>query len=184
MKSEFTERSKKKFYIYVYTHCKHGYVYIGKTHDLEQRINSHDSNTNDNISREHEQLLKECAVFYFELNSSLQMDYVEKFLIDYHKPILNIQYNKQKECILEMALPKWKRYTREYEPNIYGSVFDPQKHTFTYSKILEKKIKELEDVSRELKEKNEKLKKELEQQIDLNEILKRKMKTYGGNNEN
>lgn len=166
-----------KYYIYAYTHSRFGYVYIGKTHNLEHRIKTHDNDKNDNISREHESLLRECAVYFFELNSSLQMDYVEKFLIDYHKPKLNIQFKGKEECKLKMALPKWKRYVRDCESvSAIENVFKPNQHTLLYPELLEQRIKDLMYNQTDEQKEVDKLKKELEHQIDLNDILKRRMK--------
>lgn len=89
-----------------------GWVYIGKTNDLYNRINTHDNSKFDNIDRKYAQLLKESSVYYLELNGDNQIDYVEKYLIDKYKPFLNKKDKKEIECCIEMKLPSWKKYIR------------------------------------------------------------------------
>lgn len=103
-------------YVYRYMHPDYPWLYVGKTDaSLETRIRTHDTDKNDNISREYLPLLKESVVLYIELQNSLQTTYIEKLLIDKYKPTLNKADKVEAECPIDFSIPKWKKYIRKFE---------------------------------------------------------------------
>lgn len=101
-------------YVYRYMHPDYPWLYVGKTDtSLETRIKTHDTDKNDNISREYLPLLKESVVLYIELQNSLQTTYIEKLLIDKYKPTLNKADKVEEECPIDFSIPKWKKYIRK-----------------------------------------------------------------------
>lgn len=103
-------------YVYRYMHPDYPWLYVGKTDtSLETRIRTHDTDKNDNISREYLPLLKESIVLYIELQNSLQTTYIEKLLIDKYKPTLNKADKIETECPIEFSIPKWRKYIRKFE---------------------------------------------------------------------
>lgn len=139
-------------YIYRYMHPDYPWLYVGKTDaNLATRIKTHDTCKDDNISREYLSLLQESVVLYIELQNSVQSTYVEKMLIDKHKPLLNKMDKMDGDCPIEFVLPKWKKFIRKSdipkEP-IKGSVSIKNIHCeiLDTSKELEKAEAELSDV--------------------------------------
>lgn len=149
------------YYIYRYVHPDYPWLYVGQTIDIEKRIKSHDSNSGDNISRKYENLLKESKVLYFEVNGKNQMDYVESFLIDRHKPYLNKKDKfVDRECTVEMKLPTWQIY-RDRDFSLESSTKDFLKILKRVEKAqeeIEEKKKAVSDLEKEIEVKNEQLK--------------------------
>ena len=105
-------------YVYRYMHPDYPWLYVGKTDsDLCVRIRTHQNSIGDNISREFLPLLKEATVYYIELENSLQTTYVEKILIDKHKPYLNkLDKIEDSTCPLEIGKIEWKKF--EFPPRV------------------------------------------------------------------
>lgn len=98
-------------YVYRYMHPDYPWLYVGKTDDdLAKRIKTHQTCSTDNIERKYLDLLNESSIYYIELNSSVQTDYVEKILIDKYKPFLNKKDKNGATCEIEIVLPKWKKF--------------------------------------------------------------------------
>lgn len=102
------------YYVYRYMHPDYPWLYVGKTDaNLRNRIRTHDTLESDNIDRKHLNLLLESTVYYIELSSSHQTDYVEKLLIDKYKPYLNIKCKDDNPCaVYDFSLPPWKKLVR------------------------------------------------------------------------
>lgn len=98
-------------YVYRYIHPDYPWLYVGKTDDdLTKRIKTHQTCSTDNIERRYLDLLNESSIYYIELNSSVQTDYVEKMLIDKYKPFLNKKDKNGATCEIGITLPKWKKF--------------------------------------------------------------------------
>lgn len=99
------------YYIYRYMHPDYSWLYVGQTVDIKGRIKSHDYSNSDNIDRKYVDLLLEATVLYFQCNSKNQMNYIESYLIDKHKPFLNkAGKDEDVSCEAEMELPDWIVY--------------------------------------------------------------------------
>lgn len=113
-------------YVYRYMHPDYPWLYVGKTDaSLANRIRTHDTCKDDNISREYLPLLEESVVLYIELQNSVQTTYVEKMLIDKYKPFLNKMDKVDGECEIKFSLPRWKKFIRKLdisEKPVKGSV--------------------------------------------------------------
>ena len=81
----FENRAKREFYVYRYTEKKtKSVVYVGKTNcSLKARINAH--------KREQWFAPYDCYVEYVKLSNEVETDSVEKFLINYYKPCINLK---------------------------------------------------------------------------------------------
>lgn len=131
------------YYVYRYMHPDYPWLYVGKTIDLHRRIYSHDKLNSDNIDRKYTTLLLESTVYFITLDNSAQMDLMELYLIDKHKPYLNKKDKHDTQSILELKIPKWKRYVRSHE--ISNNNFNKKtKNLAQEIEILDSKIAELE----------------------------------------
>ena len=98
-------------YVYRYMHPDYPWLYVGKTDgDLAKRIKTHQTCSTDNIERKYLELLNESSIYYIELNSSVQTDYIEKMLIDKYKPLLNKKDKNGAACKIEITIPKWEKF--------------------------------------------------------------------------
>lgn len=99
-------RIGREFYVYRYTNKKtNEVVYIGKTNcSLKARINAH--------KREESFAPYDCDVDFIKLSNEVETDSVEKFLINYYKPCINL---KDKVPFLtesiEMSGLNWEPYS-------------------------------------------------------------------------
>lgn len=103
------------YYVYRYIHPEYPWLYVGKTKSLESRIRTHDFDKCDNIDRKYAKLLLESSVYYLELENSTQMSFTELYLIDKYSPYLNKKEKHNNESQMELSIPKWKKYVRNYE---------------------------------------------------------------------
>jgi hypothetical protein len=78
-------RKSREFYVYRYTDKRtRDVVYIGKTNcSLKSRINAH--------KREEWFAPYDCDVDFIKLSNEVETDSVEKFLINYYKPCINLK---------------------------------------------------------------------------------------------
>lgn len=112
-RTEFSQSSKrtlkKEYCVYRYTTYDNEVVYIGKTDSsLKQRIEAH--------TKEDKffPYLDYCKIDYIELANRVETDVVERFLINYYKPVLN---DKDKEAglkLISIDIPDWIPY-EEYK---------------------------------------------------------------------
>lgn len=103
------------YYVYRYIHPEYPWLYVGKTKSLESRIRTHDFGKCDNIDRKYAKLLLESSVYYLEFENSTQMSFTELYLIDKYSPYLNKKEKHNNESQMELSIPKWKKYVRNYE---------------------------------------------------------------------
>lgn len=75
-----------KYFIYKYVY-QDDIIYIGKTIDLPRRIAEHASGQG--IESKFNPYLKECEIYYHQCCNELEMDAVERLLINHFKPVLN-----------------------------------------------------------------------------------------------
>lgn len=155
------------YYIYRYMHPDYAWLYVGQTVDIKGRIKSHDNSNTDNIDRKYEDLLKEATVLYFECNSKNQMNYIESYLIDKHKPFLN-KAGKDKEvsCETEMKLPDWIVYRQ--------GIKDFSQKLCHISEEIEDKTKSLSEIEAKTKQSREELS-QLKKEIALLSNSKRRI---------
>lgn len=94
-------------YVYVYMHPEHPYLYVGRTCNLEKRIETHDTNDADNIDREYVGLLHEASVYYIPLQNKAESIIVETYLINKYKPLLNKMLKYEDVSSLEVKVPRF-----------------------------------------------------------------------------
>ena len=136
------------YYVYRYIHPLHPWLYVGKCNsNLRDRINKHESDPSDNISREHLKELKESTVYFVELDSEAESALVERYLINEHSPVLNIRYEsltvlqqyQAKELIKQhnQYHPGWTRFDRAkiYEKRITLSKQFIKKSRYSFSTV-------------------------------------------------
>ena len=87
---------------YVYKYIKeNNIVYIGKTKNLHRRIKEHLK----------EKDLVDCSIFYTECSNSVEMDLLERALIDFYKPTFNKQFNNSAvSTLITIKEPIWILY--------------------------------------------------------------------------
>lgn len=92
-------------YVYKYIHPKYKWLYVGKSDtNLRGRINAHKTEHN------FKPFLKECEIYYIQLDNKAQSKAVESYLIDKYKPHLNTADKYEGESNLDMMLPEWIPY--------------------------------------------------------------------------
>ena len=96
----------RDYCVYRYTLRETGEViYIGKTDaSLKQRIDAHQKE--DNFAP----YLGLWDIDYLELQNNTETDIIEKYLINYYKPILNTKDNVTGFTNMSITLPDWKPY--------------------------------------------------------------------------
>lgn len=120
------------YYVYRYVNPLHPWLYVGKCNsNLRDRLNKHESDPSDNISREHLRELKESTVYFIELDNEKESALVERFLINEHSPVLNVRYESLTLAEKQQARQLINR-RNQYRP---GWV------KFDRSKVYEKMIK-------------------------------------------
>lgn len=91
-------------YIYKYV-LNDEIIYIGKTKNLDSRIYQH------SMEEKFKPHLKESVIFYFECANSVEMDLIERALINQYKPELNVKDNKEGfSALLSIEELKWEKY--------------------------------------------------------------------------
>lgn len=97
----------RDYCVYRYTLRETGEViYIGKTDaSLKQRIDAHQKE--DNFAP----YIGLWDIDYLELQNSTETDIIEKYLINYYKPILNTKDNVTGLSNMSITLPEWKPYS-------------------------------------------------------------------------
>ena len=132
-------------YVYVYMHPEHPYLYVGRTCNLEKRIETHDTNDADNIDREYVGLLHEASVYYIPLQNKAESIIVETYLINKYKPLLNKMLKYEDVSSLEVKVPRFVKMDdalRKLHIR-YGELHDD------ISKKAQR-IKEMEEIKQEL----------------------------------
>lgn len=135
-------------YVYRYIHPLHPWLYVGKCNsNLRDRINKHESDPSDNISREHLKELKESTIYFVELDSEAESALVERYLINEHSPMLNVRYEgltvlqryQAKELIKRhnQYHPGWTKFDRAkiYEKRITLSKQFIKKSRYSFSTV-------------------------------------------------
>ena len=155
-------------YIYRYKTKNHPWLYVGKSdRNLKGRINSHKKED------KFKPYLKDCSIFYFELDNPAQSKFVESYLIDKYKPLLNCVDKYEGVSPFSLNIPDWKplkHYVRE--DNILPTLIENKT-------LLNKKNRDKEKID-ELKEKIDELKFKIE---DLKSEIEFYKKIYGNKNE-
>ena len=87
-------------------------IYIGKTDcSLKQRVYGHSKED------KFQDYLDKSKVYYAELNNSAETSYVELYLINKYKPILNTAFVKEGKPTVYMEEPEWKSWEKFFEEN-------------------------------------------------------------------
>lgn len=129
-------------YVYRYIHPDYPWLYVGKTDDdLAKRIKTHQTCNTDNIERKYLELLNESSIYYIELNSSVQTDYIEKMLIDKYKPLLNKKDKNGAACKIEITIPKWEKFnlqaSQQYKPPILSVGFASEDVNYNRNSVMD-----------------------------------------------
>lgn len=132
-------------YVYVYMHPEYPYLYVGRTCDLEKRIATHDTSSNDNIAKEYEGLLQEASVYYIPLQNKAESIIAETYLINKHKPFLNKMLKYEDVSTLEVKLPRYIKMDDKLR-KLHIALNDYRDDV----KDKEQRIKELNDIKEQL----------------------------------
>ncbi len=93
-----------EYYVYRYTEKKTGeVVYVGKTdHSLSSRIRAHKK----------EEAFKgyDCFIDFIKLSNAVETDSIEKLLINYYKPVINIKDKVDGLTDIDIPLFNWVPY--------------------------------------------------------------------------
>lgn len=113
-------------FIYKYV-LKDEIIYIGKTKNLDNRIYQH------SMEEKFKPHLKESVIFYFECANSVEMDLIERALINQYKPKLNV-YDKHDGFSGNIIVkePKWTIYKEPPKNKAYDRIkaHDKRKESF------------------------------------------------------
>lgn len=95
----------RRYYIYKYVY-DHEIIYIGKTYrPLSERVYEHAQ------EKKFLKYLDKALIYWFELDSKIEMDVSEKILINKYKPVLNVVDNDDSVMQhTEFEEPEWKSY--------------------------------------------------------------------------
>lgn len=134
-------------YVYKYVHPDYPWLYVGKADtNFEDRIYRH--------SKEEKFIpfLDEVKIYYIELKNKAQSRMVELYLIDKHKPYLNVMDKYEGISLFELNLPEWKSYTKDFKSNPdndslihWGKFIVNKRNLRKDNEILNNNLKEKDD---------------------------------------
>lgn len=116
-------------YKYVY---RNSIIYIGKTdYSLKQRVSGHEK------EKKFKKYLDDVEIYFIELKNKAETSFMEKYLINKYKPVLNIVDVYDGDSGIIMCEPEWKNLN---EFNQENELLDNiNKHKFNKFKKLEYK---------------------------------------------
>lgn len=99
------------YYLYKYV-VDDEIIYIGKSKNIHQRIAQHNSGTG--LDEKFKPYLKDCKIFVAECVNSVEMDLMERALINQYKPKLNVADKFEGfSQLIQVQEPVWKKYRKE-----------------------------------------------------------------------
>jgi len=101
--------SLSKYYVYRFLDEAGNIIYIGKTNNINKRMESQHFSQQGHLPREC--YLETCRIEYAQLKTDNTMRIYEIYLISKYKPAYNQEFNYKDEAIgIELPEPAWKEY--------------------------------------------------------------------------
>ena len=115
-------------YVYKYEHPDYPWLYVGKSDvNLKGRIDNHKK------ENKFKPYLNDATIYYIELSNKAQSKFIETYLIDKHKPLLNVADKYEESSCFEMNMPEWKLYSDFIENNMLSkAIHKKEKIKTTY----------------------------------------------------
>lgn len=134
-------------YVYRYKTKDYPWLYVGKSDkNLKDRIRAHKK------EKKFKPYLKECSIFYFELDNPAQSKFVESYLIDKYKPFLNYVDKYEGISPYNLNIPEWKPLKHYVKKNNISPTLLENKNLSSEASD-NKRLKELKLEIRDLKSK-------------------------------
>ena len=98
-----------KYYVYKYV-VNDEIIYIGLTNNIKRRVNEHASG--EGIEAKFLPYLEDCIIYYHQCGNEVEMQSLEKILINIYKPILNIVDMQDGDSTIDIIID-WVEYKEE-----------------------------------------------------------------------